>query len=91
MKIIGKTDHGYIAEISNGEASHLFYTPDLPIGREIDLVKSIRSLDTLRTLDTTNIKLAKEQTKKVLDKLEELSNTISALTIFDTLSTTQEN
>ena len=91
MKVLGKTDNGYIVEITTQEAGRIFDKRDVGLGTEIDIKTAYDTLDMLRNLDKFKLENAMTQTRLVLDKLEEIRNTVQSFTLFHTLSTTKEN
>jgi hypothetical protein len=92
MIVIGKTNGGYIVEITYQEARRMIgSSAELDCSTEYDIYKAFQTLDILRRLDESKINRAKTEAREILDELENLSNTVQALTLFDTLSTTEEN
>lgn len=91
MKVLGKTDSGFIVEITEIESRRIFDNEKVSIGMEIDIKKAYDTISAIRNLDTYNLGTAINRTKEVLDQLEEIRNTVQGFTLFHTLSTTKEN
>lgn len=91
MKVLGKTDSGFIVEITEIESRRIFDNEKVSIGMEIDIKKAYDTVSTIRQLDTYRLETTIKHTQSVLDELEEIRNTVQSFTLFHTLSTTKEN
>ncbi|HET8688504.1 MAG TPA: hypothetical protein VFM18_17975 [Methanosarcina sp.] len=93
MKIIAKTGSGYLLEADKGEVALLLgfrstqsVSEDaLTIGTEMALNKMARTSEFLRTLDEKRIQELKKNFSSIIDMLNESSQTVHALTVFEEL------
>jgi len=93
MKIIAKTNGGYLLEADRAEVALMLgfrYAHDisdsaLTIGTEMSLTKMAVTSEFVRTLDTSKIKDLKTKLGFILDELDAASETVQALTVFETL------
>lgn len=85
MKLIARTESGYLCEVTNAEISKLSDDGDCRIGTEIAILKIAKTLQLLRGLDQDRLKYAINRTQDILDTFDEIRTAIESLTLIDTL------
>jgi len=95
MKIIGKTDYGYILEASKDDIALImgfrnaadggFKTESLRIGTEINIDKIDKVSRFIRNLDQTKLTMIKGQLQTAINGIDDAMNTTSNITLFNTL------
>lgn len=98
MKIIGKTQNGFILDASNDEIALLmgfrrtyddgFKQLNVGIGTEMNLSKMAATSEFLRNVDKEKLTALKQQLGWVIDAVDEAQDTVQAITLFDTLEHT---
>ena len=93
MKIIATTKDGFLCELSRADVNILLEGvtegtahATLKIGTEIPLIKGYEILYSVRNLDESRIKYAKDRAQTILSELDRIEENISALTLFDKLA-----
>ena len=100
MKIVAQTINGFMLEADMNEIILLLgfksqYDDGMKkirvsIGLEMELTKIARSCEFLRTLDDEKLRHIKLQLSSIQTALEQTSDTINAITVFETLKDTEK-
>ena len=85
MKLIARTESGYLCEVTNAEISKLSEDGNYGFGTEISILKIAKTLQLLRGLDQDRLKYAINRTQDILDTFDEIRTAIESLTLIDTL------
>lgn len=82
MKVIAKTDNGYICELTGSEMSKIM-SPIPKLGEDVDLKKLFDTLETLRNINNYNLKYIGREISKLQDRYHELEQVYSKCVILD--------
>lgn len=95
MKIIGKTEDGFLLEASKDDVALMmgfryafddgFKNTKITIGTEMSLTKMAATSEFLRNIDKDRLKEFKSRIEYVIDDIDRAIDTITELTIFETL------
>jgi hypothetical protein len=88
MKIIGRSDGGYIVEITTAEMERIMGNRgEWPnYGEEVNLAEFFDVLDKVRNFESNRIHFAIKRTQDMLKSLEEIEHSLNAMLLFDKLS-----
>ncbi len=94
MKIIAKTDKGYLIEADRAELTLLhgyrssseMSSSQFDIGAELNIAKMARTSEFIRTMDDKKLQALQTELEKTLQALIEAREDIHALTVFDKLA-----
>ena len=92
MKIIAKTDGGYLLDVGNQELANLLgltyehqIPKDVAIGSTLDIVKASDAAQFLRSLDPEKIKRIKKHFVSISEQFDEMSDVVQGLILLDTI------
>jgi len=95
MKIIGKTEDGWLLEASKDDVALMmgfryahddgFKNTKVTIGTEMHLTKMAATSEFLRTIDKDRLKDFKNRISYVIDDIDHAIDTVTELTIFEKL------
>ena len=89
MKIIGRSDGGYIVEITTAEMERIMGNrgeKSPKYSEEVDLAAFFDVLDKVRNFESNRIHFAIKRTQDMLKSLEEIEHSLNAMLLFDKLS-----
>jgi hypothetical protein len=88
MKIIGRTDKGYLCEVSQREVSLLKIT-DPNLGDEYDMTHAFDALDRLRGIGRANLQGLSMEIKRLHDRFDALTDSYNRAMLTDVLKSTE--
>ncbi len=100
MKIIAKTDDGFMLEADRAELalmvgldspySEEFKKLKLNIGNELEIRKINETSEFVRSLDKNKLQSLRDDLSRIIDRLDDAGETVQALTLFDKLKKPEE-
>lgn len=100
MKIIANTNGGFMLEADRAEVALIlgidspysdeFKRMNLSIGTELEISKINETSEFVRSLDKNKLQLLRGELSRIISKLDDASEIVQALTLFDKLRKEEE-